>query len=121
MPSFGTDERRLLHESLQDYLGTSYTFETFRKLQKTPQGFGREKWAEYGQLGWLGMAMPEEAGGAGGIRALRPRPRAGRFSAIFAYSLTVSALADSVGDDSVGLDGADRGRRRAMNSWARAT
>lgn len=66
MPSFGTDERRLLHESLQDYLGTSYAFDTFRKIQKTPQRFGRENWAEFGRLGWLGMAVPEEAGGAGG-------------------------------------------------------
>jgi alkylation response protein AidB-like acyl-CoA dehydrogenase len=66
MPAFGTDERRLLHESLQDYLGTTYTFETFRKVQKTPDRFGRDNWAEYGRLGWLGTAIPEDAGGAGG-------------------------------------------------------
>ena len=71
MPSFGTDERRLLHESLQDYLGTSYTFETFRKLQKTPQRFGRENWAEYGRLGWLGMAIAGPNGGRPGARLAR--------------------------------------------------
>lgn len=66
MPSFGTDERRLLHESLQDYLGTTYTFEEFRRLSRQPERFGRENWAEYGRLGWLGMALPEDVGGAGG-------------------------------------------------------
>ena len=64
--TFGIDERRQLHETLQDYLGTTYTFATFSQLQKTPDRFGRDIWAEYARLGWLGTALPEAAGGAGG-------------------------------------------------------
>jgi alkylation response protein AidB-like acyl-CoA dehydrogenase len=30
------------------------------------EGFGRAEWARYAELGWLGVALPESAGGAGG-------------------------------------------------------
>src|SRR5262245_57107927 len=30
------------------------------------EGFGRAEWARYAELGWLGVALPEWAGGAGG-------------------------------------------------------
>jgi alkylation response protein AidB-like acyl-CoA dehydrogenase len=66
MPAFGTDERRQLHETLLAYLGTTYTFAAFRKLQATPERYGRENWAEYARLGWLGTSISEDAGGAGG-------------------------------------------------------
>ena len=68
MPSFAAEERQLLHESLQDYLGDNYAFETFKELSRSegPDGFSREQWAQYAELGWLGIALPEEHGGAGG-------------------------------------------------------
>ena len=68
MPSFSADERQLLDDSLQSFLAQNYGFEHWKKLARTPQteGFGRTEWARYAELGWLGVAMPEEAGGAGG-------------------------------------------------------
>ena len=30
------------------------------------KGFGRAEWARYAEQGWLGVALPESAGGAGG-------------------------------------------------------
>jgi len=68
MPTFSTEERQLLHDSLNDYLATSYPFEHVRRIMKagdTP-GFDRAAWSKYAELGWLGVAMPESAGGAGG-------------------------------------------------------
>lgn len=68
MPSFTTEERQLLHESLRNYFASRYPFERFRELSvpEHADGFGREEWASYAELGWLGVAIPEEQGGSSG-------------------------------------------------------
>ncbi len=68
MPSFAAEERQLLHDSVNDFLGDTYTFEHFKALTRSedPDGFDRKAWGEYANLGWLGIALPEEHGGAGG-------------------------------------------------------
>jgi len=68
MPAFTADERTLLMESLDDFFSARYPFERFRKLsaREHPDGYGREEWAAYAELGWLGVALPERAGGSGG-------------------------------------------------------
>lgn len=68
MPSFSSDERQLLNDSLQDFFAKQYAFEHWKKLARGPEseGFGRAEWAQYAELGWLGVAIPESAGGAGG-------------------------------------------------------
>ena len=68
MPSFSAEERQLLDDSLQGFLAENYSFERWRKLARGPEmeGFGRAEWAKYAELGWLGVALPESAGGAGG-------------------------------------------------------
>ncbi|MEM7253985.1 MAG: acyl-CoA dehydrogenase family protein [Pseudomonadota bacterium] len=73
MPAFSSDERQLLHESLTDYFQTKYPFERFRELSdpEHPDGHGREEWLNYAELGWLGVAMGDDAGGsAGGMTEL---------------------------------------------------
>jgi alkylation response protein AidB-like acyl-CoA dehydrogenase len=68
MPSFSAEERQLLDDSLQGFLSENYSFERWKKLARGPEmeGFGRAEWARYAELGWLGVALPEAAGGAGG-------------------------------------------------------
>jgi alkylation response protein AidB-like acyl-CoA dehydrogenase len=68
MPSFSAEERQLLHDSLNDFLAKNYSFERWKKLARGPEieGFGRAEWAKYAELGWLGVALPESVGGAGG-------------------------------------------------------
>jgi len=68
MPSFSAEERQLLHDSLNAFLSDNYGFARFRKLARGPEmeGFGRAEWAKYAELGWLGVALPERAGGTGG-------------------------------------------------------
>ncbi len=68
MPGFSSEERQLLDESLNDYLRDNYDFETFKKLMRTEDGdgFSGEHWARYAEFGWLGTAIPEDAGGIGG-------------------------------------------------------
>jgi alkylation response protein AidB-like acyl-CoA dehydrogenase len=68
MPSFSAEERQLLDDSLRDFLAENYSFERWKKLARGPEleGFGRAEWAKYAELGWLGVALPESVGGAGG-------------------------------------------------------
>jgi len=68
MPSFSAEERQLLDDSLQGFLAENYSFERWKKLARGPEmeAFGRAEWARYAELGWLGVALPESAGGAGG-------------------------------------------------------
>ena len=68
MPAFSSDERQLLQDSLQDYFGAQYSFERYRELSRPDHadGFGRAEWHDYAELGWLGVAIPESAGGSGG-------------------------------------------------------
>jgi alkylation response protein AidB-like acyl-CoA dehydrogenase len=68
MVSFSSDERKLLHDSLHDFLGDRYTFDHQLKLSRATDGpgFGLEEWRQYAEMGWLGVAMPEAAGGADG-------------------------------------------------------
>jgi alkylation response protein AidB-like acyl-CoA dehydrogenase len=68
MPSFTADERQLLDNSLREFLAENYSFERWKKLARAPEmeGFGRTEWAKYAELGWLGVALPESVGGAGG-------------------------------------------------------
>src|SRR5262249_61331520 len=68
MAIFSADERQLLHDSINAFLRENYAFERWKKLARGPEmeGFGRTEWAKYAELGWLGVALPEWAGGAGG-------------------------------------------------------
>ena len=68
MPSFSSEERQLLNDSLVDFGSTEYSFEHWRKLNRVPdgEGFRRDEGSKYAELGWLGVALPESAGGAGG-------------------------------------------------------
>ncbi|MBS0241537.1 MAG: acyl-CoA dehydrogenase family protein [Proteobacteria bacterium] len=73
MPSLSSDERQQLHDSLLEMLGDRYPFEHWKKLARGPgsEGFGRAEWKQYADMGWLGIALPEEAGGsAGGMTEL---------------------------------------------------
>jgi alkylation response protein AidB-like acyl-CoA dehydrogenase len=68
MAIFSAEERQLLHDSLNAFLRENYPFERWKKLARGPEmeGFGRTEWAKYAELGWLGVALPEWASGAGG-------------------------------------------------------
>ena len=73
MSAFSSDERQLLHESVTEYFSANYPFEKFCELtdRQHPEGFSRDAWKEYANLGWLGVALPEAAGGsAGGMTEL---------------------------------------------------
>ena len=68
MPGFSSDERKLLDASLHDYLNDTYDFDFMKKTMRADDGIGfsRERWQQYAEFGWLGVAVPEDAGGIGG-------------------------------------------------------
>ncbi|MGF6479031.1 acyl-CoA dehydrogenase family protein [Paraburkholderia sp. JPY419] len=60
-----SDEQRMLLESAQRFVQKSYTFEHRRNLASKEGGFSRDTWRTLGEMGWLGIAVPEEMGGLG--------------------------------------------------------
>ena len=68
MPGFDSDERQLLDQSLQDFFTDTYDFEAFKKHMRAEDGpgFNRAAWSQYAEQGWLGVRLPESAGGIGG-------------------------------------------------------
>ncbi len=61
-----SEEQNLIRDSVQRFARDSYPFETRRKLGETPEGFNRDTWKTFAELGWLGVALPEDYGGSGG-------------------------------------------------------
>ena len=61
-----SEEQTLLQNSVQRFIQNDYTFEQRQKLLKSDEGFSRENWASFAELGWLGLPFSEEAGGFGG-------------------------------------------------------
>ena len=61
-----SDEQKRLQESAERFAREKYTFDNRRKIVATERGWLPENWAQFAELGWLGMAFSEEDGGYGG-------------------------------------------------------
>ena len=61
-----SEEQGLLQDSIQRYIQNSYTFDARQKILKTEDGFSREHWASFAELGWLALPFTEASGGFGG-------------------------------------------------------
>ena len=61
-----SDDQRLLRDSVGRLIADRYGFETRRKHLAEPDGWSRAVWAQYAELGLLGVAFPETLGGYGG-------------------------------------------------------
>ena len=59
-------EQTLLQDSVQRFIQNEYTFLQRQKLIKTADGFSRDIWKKFAELGWLGLPFAEEAGGFDG-------------------------------------------------------
>ena len=59
-------EQKLLQESAERFLTKEYPFEVRRRLAGTDEGFRRDSWKTFAELGWLGVGIPEKFGGSGG-------------------------------------------------------
>ena len=64
-----SDEQRMLVEAARRYVRERCNLEARRALARTADGFSRERWAEFGEMGWLALPLPEDKGGLGGTAA----------------------------------------------------
>ncbi len=60
-----TDEQRLLADTVNGLLDKRYDANTRLKLINSELGWSREMWAQYAELGLLGLTFDEKYGGAG--------------------------------------------------------
>jgi alkylation response protein AidB-like acyl-CoA dehydrogenase len=61
-----TEEQLALQETLRRFIAKDYDFERRRSLAGSPLGYSAQAWAQYAELGLLGLPYPEEFGGLGG-------------------------------------------------------
>lgn len=60
-----TEEQQELKTAAAKFLEEKSGSETVRELMESDQGFDEAIWKQMAELGWLGLALPEEYGGVG--------------------------------------------------------
>jgi len=60
-----TDEQQAIKSTARDFLAARYKSERIRALADSENGFEQSDWDEMAELGWTGLALPEEWGGQG--------------------------------------------------------
>ncbi|MDF2234092.1 acyl-CoA dehydrogenase [Albimonas sp. CAU 1670] len=71
MPAFDAEERALLHDAATAWFAGNYSTDHARAQAGTDDGFDRAAWKAWAEMGWLGLALPEAAGGSeGGLTEL---------------------------------------------------
>lgn len=61
-----SEEQRLLKDSVERLLTDRYDFDSRKRYAAAPDGFSREVWAKYAELGLLALPFEEQYGGFGG-------------------------------------------------------
>lgn len=61
-----SEEQNMLKDSVARFVADQYDFETRRKIADSAEGFSRENWQTFAELGWLSIPFSEELGGFGG-------------------------------------------------------
>ncbi len=61
-----SDEQRMLKESVEQLITDRYDFEQRKKYMKEDVGYSRAQWAQYAEMGLLGLPFDEQHGGVGG-------------------------------------------------------
>jgi alkylation response protein AidB-like acyl-CoA dehydrogenase len=60
-----TDEQQAIRATAKDFLAARYKSDRIRELADSEAGFEQSDWDEMAELGWTGLALPEEWGGQG--------------------------------------------------------
>ena len=61
-----TDEQNALRDTLSRFIAKDYPFEARRALAKSADGFSRDHWKQFADLGLLALPFPEDFGGMNG-------------------------------------------------------
>ena len=86
-----SEEQRLLRDSIGRLLADHYAFDKRRAYLSEPDGWSRALWAQYAELGLLGLPFAESHGGFGGgpIEVMLVMEAFGRVLALEPYLATV--------------------------------
>ena len=60
-----TEEQEILARTAREFVASRSPLRRVRELREDETGFSRELWTAMGELGWLGIVVPETYGGAG--------------------------------------------------------
>ena len=60
-----TDEQRAIKSTAHDFLAARFKSERMREIAASDDGLDPDGWREMAELGWAGLALPEEWGGQG--------------------------------------------------------
>ena len=60
-----TDEQQAIKSTAHDFLKARFKSERVREIAASESGFDEAGWKEMAELGWAGLALPEEWGGQG--------------------------------------------------------
>jgi alkylation response protein AidB-like acyl-CoA dehydrogenase len=60
-----SDEQQMLRASVQRFLQQHCPMHEVRRLKAEPAGYSEDHWQKMAEAGWLGLALPASAGGAG--------------------------------------------------------
>ena len=60
-----TDEQQAIKQTAHDFLASRFKSERLREIAASDNGFDESGWKEMAELGWAGLALPEEWGGQG--------------------------------------------------------
>ncbi|HIF19633.1 MAG TPA: acyl-CoA dehydrogenase [Gammaproteobacteria bacterium] len=60
-----SDEQQMLRDQVQKFCESDYTFEKREEIIKSGEGFNRDFWKQYSELGWLSLPFKEDSGGLG--------------------------------------------------------
>jgi len=61
-----SDEQKLFQESVENFVAKEYDIDKRRAESESEDGFSRDRWKNFAELGWLGLPLAEENGGLGG-------------------------------------------------------
>src|SRR5437660_8366169 len=60
-----SEEQEMLRKSARDFLAKECAMTYVRQMMEDERGFRDEQWQQMAGLGWMGLVLPEEFGGAG--------------------------------------------------------
>ena len=60
------DDQKLISKTVADFVKRELPLERMRKMRDDDLGFSRDVYRQMGELGWLGIHLPESVGGFGG-------------------------------------------------------
>ena len=61
-----SEVQQMLQDSVQKFVQKSYDFKTRSKIIESDDGYSKENWQLFAELGWLAVPFTEEDGGLGG-------------------------------------------------------